>query len=130
MWHVPCPRCENGQMALDKIDNDEFCLQCGYRQPHQEKQEAQQVVTEARDPYEQLVDVVTQALELVKAAASRSDGIAAAHRREAARRRQQVKRITKALKVLKGERLRQASKPRSKPGRRPKLRALPAAEAK
>jgi len=31
--YMPCPRCLNGQMGLDNVENEDFCLQCGYRRP-------------------------------------------------------------------------------------------------
>jgi hypothetical protein len=126
MSYVSCPRCQKGQMALDAVEKDEFCLQCGYRQPHGPESRD---VKEVRDPYEQLLEVVAQGLQLVQVAASRADANAAAHRKEAAKRRQQIRRITRALKLLRGERLiGQRSEGSGKPGQRPKLRALPRAQ--
>jgi hypothetical protein len=114
------------------MENEDYCLQCGYRQRHRPSPALQPSPSEpARDPYEQLIDLVSKALELVQNIASRADSHVAAYRREAKLRRQQVRRIARALKVLKGERLlgerREGSR---KPGPKPKLRALSAAEAK
>ena len=124
MRDVSCPRCHAGQLALDTAENEDYCLQCSYRQPHR----ANSLATSskpAQDPYEQLVAIVSQALDIVQTIASRADTRYAAYRKEAKARKQQIKRITRALKVLKGERLSAGGR---KPGRRPKLVAVGKAE--
>jgi hypothetical protein len=109
-------------LALDTAENEDYCLQCSFRQPHRAQPPSSEP---ARDPYEQLVDIVSQALEIVQKIASRADIRVDAYRKEAKARKQQVRRITRALKVLKGERLIvQTAKQGRKRGRPPKLIAV------
>src|SRR3972149_10730419 len=74
-----CERCK-GDMSLDKAESEWCCLQCGVRVAYHPGDVGD------GDPYEQLVDIVSRALEIVQKIARRADTRVAADRRAATAR--------------------------------------------
>lgn len=98
-----CPKCNSASMYREAGEDDIACLSCGhivYADAAAVSTETRRAVSSGADPMEQLIQAARDVLKAIEARQHKHEAEATSQTQQAATRKEQARRITKALEIL------------------------------